>query len=85
MITTAKRLDIVEEYYFSVLREVRQFFCCAPIINMGIEVLSPSPLVIDAITAAMHDDNAHQYQSYQVLPELRQGMADFMKIIMASH
>jgi aspartate/methionine/tyrosine aminotransferase len=37
--------------------------------------LSPSPLVIDAITAAMQDDNASQYQ--QGLPELRQGMADF--------
>jgi aspartate/methionine/tyrosine aminotransferase len=34
-------------------------------------------LVIVAITAAMQDDNAHQYQSYQGLPELRQGMADF--------
>jgi LL-diaminopimelate aminotransferase len=81
MITTAKRLDIVEEYYFSSkLREVRQLASEGkPIINMGIGSpdLSPSPLVIDAITAAMQDDNAHQYQSYQGLPELRQGMADF--------
>lgn len=81
MITTAKRLDIVEEYYFSSkLREVRQLASEGkPIINMGIGSpdLSPSPLVIDAITAAMEDDNAHQYQSYQGLPELRQGMADF--------
>jgi aspartate/methionine/tyrosine aminotransferase len=30
--------------------------------------------VIDAITAAMQDDNTHQYQSYRNLPELRQGM-----------
>ncbi len=81
MITTAKRLDIVEEYYFSSkLREVRQLASEGkPIINMGIGSpdLSPSPLVIDAITAAMRDDNAHQYQSYQGLPELRQAMADF--------
>lgn len=81
MITTAKRLDIVEEYYFSSkLREVRQLASEGkPIINMGIGSpdLSPSPLVIDAIIAAMQDDNAHQYQSYQGLPELRQGMADF--------
>lgn len=81
MITTAKRLDIVEEYYFSSkLREVRQLASEGkPIINMGIGSpdLSPSPLVIDAITAALQDDNAHQYQSYQGLPELRQGMADF--------
>jgi aspartate/methionine/tyrosine aminotransferase len=26
----------------------------------------------------MQDENAHQYQSYQGLPELREGMADFM-------
>jgi aspartate/methionine/tyrosine aminotransferase len=59
------------------LREVRQSSEGKPIINMGIGSpdLSPSPLVIDAITAAMHDDNTHQ--SYQGLPELRQGMADF--------
>jgi len=81
MITTAKRLDIVEEYYFSSkLREVRQLASEGkPIINMGIGSpdLSPSPLVIDAITAAMRDDNAHQYQSYQGLPELRQAMSGF--------
>jgi aspartate/methionine/tyrosine aminotransferase len=33
--------------------------------------------VIDAIVDAMQDENA-QYQSYQGLPELREGMADFM-------
>jgi len=83
MITTAKRLDTIEEYYFSSkLREVRQLASEGKsIINMGIGSpdLSPSPAVIAAIQAAVTDENAHQYQSYQGLPELRQGMADFYK------
>lgn len=83
MITTAKRLDIVEEYYFSSkLREVRQLASEGkPIINMGIGSpdLRPSQAVIDAVTLAMQEENAHQYQSYQGLPELRSGMADFYK------
>lgn len=81
MITTAKRLDIIEEYYFSSkLREVRQLAAAGkPIINMGIGSpdLKPSKAVMDAVISAMHDENAHQYQSYQGLPELRKGMADF--------
>jgi LL-diaminopimelate aminotransferase len=81
MIKTAKRLDIIEEYYFSSkLREVRQLASEGkPIINMGIGSpdLKPSQAVIDAVVLAMHDENAHQYQSYQGLPELRKGMADF--------
>ena len=81
MITTAKRLEIVEEYYFSSkLREVRQLAAEGkPIINMGIGSpdLKPSQVVIDAVVSAMQEENAHQYQSYQGVPELRQSMADF--------
>lgn len=81
MIKTAKRLDTVEEYYFSSkLREVRQMQAEGkPIINMGIGSpdLSPSQTVMDAVQLAMLDENAHQYQSYQGLPELRKSMADF--------
>lgn len=81
MITTAKRLHIIEEYYFSSkLREVRQLAAEGkPIINMGIGSpdLQPAPAIVAAIVAAMQDENAHQYQSYQGLPELRDGMADF--------
>ncbi|MEM8521435.1 aminotransferase class I/II-fold pyridoxal phosphate-dependent enzyme [Flavobacterium sp. PL12] len=83
MITTAKRLDTVEEYYFSSkLREVRQLASEGkPIINMGIGSpdLLPSKAVVDALILAMQDNNAHQYQSYQGLPELREGMANFYK------
>ncbi|MDR7372495.1 aminotransferase class I/II-fold pyridoxal phosphate-dependent enzyme [Flavobacterium aquidurense] len=81
MITTAKRLDTVEEYYFSSkLREVRQLMSEGKsIINMGIGSpdLSPSKAVIEAVAAAIQDENGHGYQSYQGLPELRRGMADF--------
>lgn len=81
MITTAKRLDTVEEYYFSSkLREVRQLMAEGkPIINMGIGSpdLAPSQSVIEAIQSAVNDDQAHQYQSYQGLPELRSGIASF--------
>jgi aspartate/methionine/tyrosine aminotransferase len=81
MITTAKRLDTVEEYYFSTkLREVRQLMSEGkPIINMGIGSpdLAPSPSVIEAIQSSVNDDQAHQYQSYQGLPELRSGIASF--------
>lgn len=83
MIATAKRLDSVEEYYFSrKLKEVRQLIADGkPIINMGIGSpdLAPHHTVIKAIQNAMFDDKAHEYQSYQGLPELRQGMANFYK------
>ena len=83
MIKTANRLETVEEYYFShKLREVRQLQSEGkPIINMGIGSpdLKPDSNVISAIQKAVTDENAHQYQSYQGLPELRQGISDFYK------
>jgi LL-diaminopimelate aminotransferase len=81
MITTANRLNTIQEYYFSKkLKEVRQLIADGkPIINMGIGSpdLLPSSLVIEAIQKAMHDEKAHEYQSYQGLPELRKEMANF--------
>lgn len=78
---TAKRLNHVGEYYFSAkLKEVGQLAAAGnPIINMGIGSpdLAPSPKVIEAMTLAMNDKQAHQYQSYQGLPELRMAMAGF--------
>ncbi|WP_293896103.1 aminotransferase class I/II-fold pyridoxal phosphate-dependent enzyme [Flavobacterium sp.] len=83
MITTADRLQSVQEYYFSrKLREVRQLISEGkPVINMGIGSpdLAPDINVIEAMQKAMFDDKAHEYQSYQGLPELRKGMADFYK------
>ena len=81
MITTANRLNTVEEYYFSKkLREVNQLLSQGnPIINMGIGSpdLAPHSSVIEAIQNAMFDKKAHEYQSYQGMPELRQGFANF--------
>ena len=83
MITTAKRLESVQEYYFSrKLKEVRQLLQEGkPIINMGIGSpdLAPHLSVIQAIQKSILDDKAHEYQSYQGLPELRQGFARFYK------
>jgi len=83
MITTANRLNSVQEYYFSrKLREVRQLIAEGkPVINMGIGSpdLGPDTTVIEAMSQSMFDDKAHEYQSYQGLPGLRQGMADFYK------
>ncbi len=81
MIAKAQRLNTVEEYYFSrKLREVRQLTADGkPVINMGIGSpdLAPDHSVIEAIRNSMFDDKAHEYQSYQGLPELRKGIADF--------
>ncbi|PIF00386.1 MAG: aminotransferase [Maribacter sp.] len=81
MICTADRLQTVEEYYFSKkLREVRGLAASGrPIINMGIGSpdLAPSEEVLTAIKDSMSEAGAHQYQSYQGLPALRQAIADF--------
>lgn len=77
----AKRLQAVEEYYFSSkLREVRELINAGkPIINMGVGSpdLKPSDVVIEALQNAVNEPNAHQYQNYQGLPELRKAMAVF--------
>ena len=78
---TARRLESVQEYYFSKkLREVAGLILEGKdIINMGIGSpdLAPLPSVVKALKASLSHPKAHQYQSYQGLPELRQGIADF--------
>ena len=77
----ADRLKTVEEYYFSKkLREVRGLMSEGrPIINMGIGSpdLAPSKEVIGALLESVNSACAHQYQSYQGLPELREAFASF--------
>jgi len=81
MIEIAERLHTVEEYYFSKkLREVNLLKASGkPIINLGIGSpdLQPPQRVIDAIIESLTDANAHKYQSYQGMPELRNAMAEF--------
>jgi aspartate/methionine/tyrosine aminotransferase len=50
-----------------------------PIINMGVGSpdLTPDNSVIEAMNNAMLEQKAHEYQSYQGLPALRNGMARF--------
>ncbi|WP_242134511.1 pyridoxal phosphate-dependent aminotransferase [Aestuariivivens marinum] len=83
MIEAANRLHTVEEYYFSKkLREVNLLIASGkPVINLGIGSpdLSPPQKVVDAIANSLFDSNAHKYQSYQGLPELREAMATFYK------
>ena len=83
MIQPAKRLDTVQEYYFSKkLREVRGLAAAGkPIINMGIGSpdLKPPTQVLEAIQGSLTDASAHKYQSYQGLPELREAIAAFYK------
>ena len=78
---TADRLHSVQEYYFSKkLREVRGLINQGkPIINMGIGSpdLAPSPKVLETLRDCITDAGAHQYQSYQGLPELREAIANF--------
>jgi len=80
-VITAKRLETIEEYYFSIkLREVRELIHSGkPVINMAIGSpdLPPPASVIKAITQAVTLDGAHKYQSYQGLPELRQAIENF--------
>ncbi|MDT7828108.1 aminotransferase class I/II-fold pyridoxal phosphate-dependent enzyme [Pricia sp. S334] len=80
-ITTADRLQTVEEYYFSKkLREVRGLAAEGrPIINMGIGSpdLAPSKPIIESMQNAVLEAGAHQYQSYQGLPQLREAISTF--------
>ena len=83
MIKPAERLAHIQEYYFSKkLREVRSLMDKGQkIINLGIgspDLLPPSSAV-EALTKAMHDPKAHQYQPYKGIPELRKSIADFYR------
>jgi LL-diaminopimelate aminotransferase len=83
MIDVANRLHSVEEYYFSKkLREVALLIASGkPIINLGIGSpdLQPPHKVITALTEGLTNANAHKYQSYQGLPELREAIVSFYK------
>ncbi|MCF7567152.1 aminotransferase class I/II-fold pyridoxal phosphate-dependent enzyme [Sabulilitoribacter arenilitoris] len=84
MIEVAKRLHSVEEYYFSKkLREVNKLIASGkPIINLAIGSpdLQPPQKVIKALTDGLQKPNAHKYQSYQGLPELREAITSFYKM-----
>ncbi|NDV46743.1 aminotransferase class I/II-fold pyridoxal phosphate-dependent enzyme [Paludibacter sp. 221] len=79
----ANRLNTVSEYYFSIkLREVAQMNAEGKnVINLGIgnPDLPPSEETVEALCRDAFQPDAHGYQSYVGLPELRKGFADWYK------
>ena len=78
---TAKRLDHIEEYYFSKkLKEVGHLISKGkPIINLGIgspDIIPPKS-TIDSLVEALNSPLAHKYQSYKGLESLRVAIKNF--------
>ena len=78
---TAKRLDHIEEYYFSrKLKEVRYLISQEkPIINLGIGSpdLTPPKSTINNLIEALKYPTAHKYQSYNGIDSLRRAIKSF--------
>ena len=83
MITPAKRLETVQEYYFSrKLKEVAAMNAQGlDVISLGIGSpdMPPSENTIKTLCETAPLPNVHGYQPYVGIPELRQGFADFYK------
>src|SRR5215212_6033351 len=83
MITTAKRLEGIGEYYFSQkLREIDELNKQGKnIINLGIGSpdMPPHPEVIKTLQEESAKPNVHAYQSYKGSPVLRKAMAAWYK------
>ena len=83
MITPAKRLEAVQEYYFSrKLKEVAEMNAKGlDVISLGIGSpdMPPSQQTIKTLCETAPMPNVHGYQPYVGIPELRQGFADFYK------
>lgn len=82
-IKPAQRLESVQEYYFSrKLKEVAQMNAEGQnVISLGIGSpdMPPSPETIKILAEESAKANAHGYQPYVGIPELREGMAYFYK------
>lgn len=81
MIQTAKRINTVEEYYFSrKLAEVRGLDRPEHrVINLGIGSpdMAPAPSAINALIESANNPSNHGYQNYKGIPQLRKGISDF--------
>lgn len=77
----ANRLQHIKEYYFATkLREVRAMVAAGkPVINMGIGSPNGAPpqAAFKELQRTLFEPNAHQYQSYKGLPQLREAMAQY--------
>ncbi len=82
-IKPAERLNSVQEYYFSKkLREVAEMNAAGKnVINLGVGSpdMPPSQEAIDELNEQSRKADAHGYQSYIGVPELREGFASFYK------
>ena len=80
-IKPAKRIERVEEYYFSKkLQEIREMNKTGlEVINLGIgnPDLPPSPEVIETLNQKSQQADNHGYQSYTGIPELRNSLASW--------
>src|SRR5215216_3902297 len=85
MIETAKRINSVEEYYFSKkLAEVRSLDTPElRVINLGIGSpdQAPSANAIDALITSAKNPANHGYQNYKGVPQFRKAIADFYSTI----
>lgn len=81
IIPAAKRLNAVQEYYFSrKLQEIRRLAAQGrEIINLGIgnPDLPPSRATVQALQQAASMERNHGYQPYQGIPELRRALTDW--------
>src|SRR5215204_2875320 len=81
MIEMAKRIESVEEYYFSKkLAEVRSLDTPElKVINLGIGSpdQAPSSNAIDALIVSAKNPANHGYQNYKGIPQFRKAIADF--------
>jgi aspartate/methionine/tyrosine aminotransferase len=77
----ATRIEGVDEYYFSTkLREVNRLIAEGkPILNLGIGSpdLAPDRSVIEALKTTAENEQAHGYQGYQGIAQLRAAMATY--------
>lgn len=82
-ITPVDRVLDIQEYYFSKkLREVAELNAQGKdIISLGIGSPDrmPSEEALNTLNEVAHQPNAHGYQSYQGIPELRKAFSDFYK------
>jgi len=81
IVSGSNRVAKVETYYFaSKLAEIARLNTEGrKIINLGIGSpdLSPPQIVLDTLVEGIHSSDAHKYQSYRGIPELRSAFSKF--------
>ena len=78
---TAKRLEHIQEYYFSrKLKEINSLISAGkPIINLGIgspDIMPPSS-VVEKLKKSLDSPVAHKYQGYKGIQPFRTAIKDF--------